>query len=97
MTRARIFRPSKTAMQSGRANSRTWLLEFAADGAHKGKKRPDDLMGWAGSADTLSQVSLGFDSLDEAKAFAERKGIAFDVCEDNRRQIKPRSYSENFR
>ena len=66
MARARIFRPAKNAMQSGRAQLRKWVLEYEP----VTPRRPDPLMGWATAEDTLDQVSLRFATLDEAIAFA---------------------------
>ena len=91
--RARIYRPAKSAMQSGRANTRAWILEFEPRMA----KRPDPLMGWAGSADTLGQVRLRFASKEEAVAYASRHGIDFWVMPERDRRIPLRSYAENFR
>ena len=68
MARARIYRPTKTAMQSGRAQARKWILEYEA----ATPRRPDPLMGWASADDTLNEVQLRFDTPDEAVAFAEK-------------------------
>ena len=94
MTEVRIFRPAKTAMQSGRAKTKQWTLEFVP-GA---REEPDPLMGWAGSPDTRNQVRLSFDTKDEAVAFAERNGYGYTVADDvPARKPKPKSYSDNFR
>ncbi len=92
MGSVRIFKPAKTAMQSGRANTKRWLLEFdPAD-----RLEADALMGWAGSHDTNRQLRLWFASKEEAVAFAERKGLTYRVEEPNLRAIKPRVYADNF-
>ena len=71
---ARIFRPSKTAMQSGKAKSAEWVLEFEpTDG-----RRPDPLMGWTQTADTEGQVRLNFETKEEAVRYADQHGIAYD-------------------
>lgn len=89
----RIYQPSKTAMQSGRRNTHKWLLVFEPDG-----RRPiDPLMGWVGSEDTRSQLRLRFDSRDEAVAFAERNGLAYDVFEPQPVVARPKSYADKFR
>ncbi len=88
----RIYRPAKTAMQSGRANTKRWLLEFDS----VDRIEADALMGWAGSNDTNRQLRLWFPSKEEAVAFAERKGLEFRIEEPNQRVIKPRSYADNF-
>mgnify|MGYP000076623339 FL=1 len=93
MTEARIYQPTKTAMQSGHANSRRWVLEFEPSG----RKDHDLLMGWVGSADTLGQVCIKFESKDEAIAFATKKGLDFQVHEPTRRRIRPKAYADNFR
>ena len=93
MTEARIYRPAKTAMQSGQANTRKWVLEFEPAVA----KTIDPLMGWTGSADTREQVHMTFDSKDEAVAFAKKNGLAFRVEEPKARRIRPKNYADNFR
>ena len=75
MARARIFRPAKTAMQSGRAQTRKWVLEYEP----ATPRQPDPLMGWASAADTLNEVQLRFDTRDEAVAFADRSGLDYTV------------------
>ena len=92
MTQARISRPVKNVMQSGRANVGTWVLEFEPEAA----KRPDPLMGWANSSDTRGQVRLRFASRDEAVAFAQSNGLSYRILEPKERRIRPKSYSGNF-
>ncbi|MCP2670145.1 ETC complex I subunit [Maricaulaceae bacterium EIL42A08] len=89
---ARIYRPSKTAMQSGRAKTRHWVLEFEPAMA----KRPDPLMGWASTGDTRRQVRLNFESRDEAVAYAKKYGIAFQVIEARETPRKIKAYADNF-
>ncbi len=92
MRQARIFQPAKTAMQSGRAGTRRWVLEF-----EPGAPRvADPLMGWIGSGDTMRQVRLTFDSRDDAVAYAERNGIPYRVEEPHGRRIRPKNYAANF-
>ncbi len=93
MTEARIYRPAQNAMQSGRANTRKWVLEFEPAAA----KIIDPLMGWTGSADTREQVHMTFDSRDEAVAFAKKNGLAFRVEEPKTQRIRPKNYADNFR
>ena len=93
MTEARIYRPAKTAMQSGQANTRKWVLEFEPAAA----KIIDPLMGWTGSADTREQVHMTFDSKDMAVAFAKKNGLAFRVGKPKARRIRPKNYADNFR
>ena len=89
---ARIFRPARTAMQSGRAKTRLWELEFAPSSA----RRSDPLMGWTQSADMNGQVRLSFDSREEAVAYAQRHGIAFEVLPDQKPDRILKAYADNF-
>ena len=90
---ARIYQRPKNAMQSGRAGTDDWLLEFVPAEA----KKPDPLMGWAGSGDVNRQVRLSFASADEARAYAERYGIEARVIPTPPRQLKIQAYADNFR
>ena len=90
---ARIFQRSKNAMQSGKARADDWVLEFESHA----RKRPDPLMGWSGGADTQSQVSLTFKTLDEARAYADRYGIAHHVVPPAERKLRIQSYADNFK
>lgn len=90
---ARIYQRPKNAMQSGKARTDQWLLEFEPAMA----KRPDPLMGWAGSGDTQAQVVLTFASAEEAKAYADRYGIEVHVIPTPPRRLKLQSYADNFR
>ena len=89
---ARIYQPAKSAMQSGRANTRQWLLEFE----QSEKRNIDGLMGWTGSADTQAQVCLRFLSRGEAESYAKKNGIVYDVKEPQMRRVRPKSYTDNF-
>lgn len=90
---ARIFQRPKNAMQSGRAGTGQWLLEFAPTEA----KRADPVMGWAGSGDTQSQVTLTFASQTDAKDYADRYGIAAEVHATPPRRLKLQTYADNFK
>jgi hypothetical protein len=90
---ARIYKPAKSAMQSGMARTKQWILEFEQD-----KPREiEPLMGWTSSGDTRQQLRLWFDTKEEAMAYAEREGIAYRVEEP--REVKRRimAYSDNFK
>ncbi|HEX4694224.1 ETC complex I subunit [Sphingomonas sp.] len=93
MTTARIYQRPKNAMQSGRAYTDRWVLEFESSEA----KRPDPLTGWAGSGDTREQVHLFFPSAEAAIAYAEKAGIAFTVVPAPERKLKLQAYADNFR
>ena len=92
--RARIYRPAKTAMQSGTAKTHQWVLEYAPAQA----REVDPLMGWTSSADTQTQVRLRFDTREAAVAYAEAHQIAAVVQEPKERQpnLRPGGYGENF-
>ncbi len=93
MAQARIYQRAKTAMQSGRAQTRKWVLEYLPATA----RRPDPLMGWASAEDTLNEVRLQFGTLDKARAFAEREGLDYTIFAPQRAVGKPKNYADNFR
>jgi len=90
---ARIYQRPKNAMQSGRARTDDWVLEFIPAEA----KKPDPLMGWAGSGDTSEQVVLSFASAGEAQAYADKYGIEARVIPTPPRKLKLQAYADNFR
>jgi len=92
MTEVRIYKPAKTAMQSGRGNTRGWVLEYEPEQAI----RADPLMGWIGSGDTRQQVRLKFDSKEDAIAFAKKNGLSARVQEPRSRRVRPKNYADNF-
>jgi hypothetical protein len=89
---ARIFRPAKTAMQSGQGNTREWVLAFEP----AAPRLPDPLMGWTQTGDMDGQIRLTFETLQEAVAYAERYGIAFEVLPDPERKKIIKGYADNF-
>lgn len=93
MTQARIYQRIKNSMQSGRAGTGTWVLEFEAAEA----KRPDPLTGWAGSGDTRGQVLLSFPTLDAAQTYAAREGLTVSVVAPAARTLKLQAYADNFK
>lgn len=90
---ARIFRPAKSAMQSGLANTKMWVLEYEPEAA----RRVEPLMGWTSSTDMKSQVHLAFDTKEEAIAYAERNGLPYTLSEPHVRQHQAKSYADNFK
>lgn len=92
--RARIYQPSRNAMQSGMAKTHGWVLEFAPES----RREVDPLMGWTGSSDMHSQVRLHFDTKEEALEYVAEHGIDADVLAPHQRKpnIRPRGYGENF-
>jgi hypothetical protein len=91
--KARIYKPVKSAMQSGRANTVEWVLEYEQETP----RRPEPLMGWVGADDTLNQVRLKFLTREAAIAFAEKEGFEYTVVETHARKVKPQSYIDNFK
>jgi hypothetical protein len=90
--KARIYKPAKTAMQSGSGKTDQWLLEFVSDD----KKFVEPLMGWVGSRDTTRQIKLFFGTEAEAIAYAQAHDIPYELKEPKGRKIKPKSYAANF-
>ena len=91
--RARIYQPARTAMQSGKAKTGRWVLEFDPEQP----KKIDPLMGYTTSGDMKSQIRLVFDTREEAVAYARKQGLAFRVQEPKEIKRRQISYSDNFR
>jgi len=89
---ARIYRPAKTAMQSGKANTQAWVLEFEP----KSARRSDPLMGWTQSSDMDGQVVLSFETSDEAVRYATAHGIAFQLIDPKPAKRIIKAYADNF-
>ncbi len=91
---ARVYRPAKSAMSSGQAKSRDWILEYAG----ASRRQVDPLMGWTSSDDTQAQVRLRFPTKEAALDYATDRGIDVVVTEPKVRKpnIRPRGYGENF-
>jgi len=90
---ARIYQIQKNALQSGKALTRKWVLEFAPSEA----KKADPLTGWAGSGDTQQQVKLSFPSEEAARAYADKQGIAYTLIPTAPKSLKIQAYADNFR
>ena len=91
MPLARIYLPTKNAMQSGKAKDE-WVLEFVPD-------KPlftDDLMGWTGMSDTSRQIHLKFPSADAAVAYAEGKSLAYELETPSPASQVKKAYADNF-
>jgi hypothetical protein len=89
---ARISRPAKNAMQSGRGKMDSWIVEFEADAV----RTRDPLMGWTSAAETATQVKLIFETREDAIAYCQRNSIAHRVVEPKQPKRIPRAYSDNF-
>ncbi len=90
---ARIYQPSKSAMQSGRGKTHDWVLQYEPSGP----RNIEPLMGWTSSADTQAQIKLKFASKDEAIAYAKNNGIPYTVEEPVERKVAKKSYADNFK
>jgi hypothetical protein len=89
---ARIYKPAKTAMQSGTAKTKLWALDYEPEEA----RVVEPLMGWTSSGDMKQQVRLFFETKEEAIAYCERQGIPFKVSEPNEQVRRTIAYSDNF-
>jgi hypothetical protein len=89
---ARIYRPAKTAMQSGTAKTRDWALDYEPEEP----RAVEPLMGWTSSGDMKQQIRLFFDSKDEAVAYCERHGIAYQVFDGRQPARRRIAYADNF-
>ena len=92
MAVARIYKPAKTAMQSGTAKTKEWVLDFEPEAA----REVEPLMGWTSSADMRQQVRLRFDNAEEAVAYCERHGIPYQLFGEKPATRRIMSYSDNF-
>lgn len=90
---ARIYQVTKMVNSSGQARSGHWLLEFESER----RARPDPLTGWAGGTDMQAQVSLPFDTCEQAVAYAQREGVAYHVVPPTTRKLRIQSYADNFK
>ena len=90
---AKIYRPAKTAMQSGKAKTHLWVLEF--DQAQP--RRLDPILGYTSSGDMKQQLRLTFETLEQAVAYAEREGIEYRVIQPKEANRQVVSYTDNFK
>ena len=91
MKKAKIYKPTKTVMQSGERNTKNWILEF--DTLNTGI---NPLMGWESSKDTMSEVKLAFSTKDQATTYAKKNNIDYYIVEPQKRKIIKKSYTDNF-
>ena len=91
MKRAKIYIPSKTAMQSGRGKTKKWLLSFETKNT-----KTNPLMGWESGEDTLSEVVLKFSSKEKAIEYAKKNNILYQVIEPKKSNFIIKSYADNF-
>lgn len=93
MTNVKIYQPAKTTMQSGRAKTKKWILEYDL----ATKRAPEEVIGWIASGDTLNQVKMSFDTSEQAIAYATKMGWSYTLAEPHARTIKGRTYLDNFK
>jgi hypothetical protein len=91
MRKAKIYKPAKTAMQSGRGKSHLWVLEY-----EKLNTGINPLTGWQTSHDTLSEIKLEFDTKEHALSYVKKNNINYYIVESNERKLIKKSYSDNF-
>jgi hypothetical protein len=89
--RAKIYQPVKTAMQSGKARTKFWILEFTRSNSNK-----DFVMGWTSSSNTGEQVKLKFETQEQAIAYANENNILFDLTTQKKIKLIIKAYADNF-
>jgi hypothetical protein len=91
MKKAKIYKPTKSAMQSGKGNIKKWVLEFETD-----DNSISPLMGWESSSDTMSEIKLEFITKEQAVDFVKANNIEYNVIEPQKQKIIIKSYADNF-
>ncbi|MBD1140145.1 ETC complex I subunit [Pelagibacterales bacterium SAG-MED38] len=91
MKKAKIYKPNKTAMQSGLGKTNKWILEFETNNPTK-----NPLMGWESSSDTYSELRLEFSTKELAIDYARKKKIMFEIIDSKKRKTVKKSYADNF-
>ena len=91
MKKAKIYKPSKTAMQSGMKKFDKWIIEFITEDPGR-----NPLMGWESSSDTYSELNLEFKSKDLAIEYAKKNNIDYELIDSKKRKISKKSYADNF-
>ena len=91
MKKAKIYKPSKTSMQSGYRKTKNWILQFDTLDT-----KINPLMGWESSVDTMSEIKLEFSTKEQAINYAEKNNIDYYVLEPKKRKLIIKSYSDNF-
>ena len=91
MRKAKIYKPTKSAMQSGKRNSKNWILEHDTE-----NNSYNPLMGWESSKDMMNEVKLEFETKDQAINYAKKNNILYYIVEPKKAKIIKRSYTDNF-
>lgn len=89
---AKIYKPAKNAMQSGKAKTKNWILEFRSENT----RCVDELMGWTGNSDTKAQLKMKFETLDEAEKFAQSHNIDYIIITPKQPKLIKQAYADNF-
>jgi hypothetical protein len=89
--KAKIYQPVKTAMQSGKARTKFWILEFTKSNSNK-----DFVMGWISSSNTGEQIKLKFETQEQAIAYANENNILFDLTTHKKNKLIIKAYADNF-
>ncbi|NBO19780.1 MAG: ETC complex I subunit [Proteobacteria bacterium] len=93
MAKALIYRPEKSAMQSGKGKTRAWVLRFKPEKPYF----VENLMGWVGMSDMPQEVQLTFPSREAAVSYAKQQNLPFDVVEPHNRALRVQAYADNFK
>ena len=80
-------------MQSGKARTNSWVLEYDRNTA----RTPEPLMGWVSSGDTMNQVLMNFETQKKAVSFAKQKGWDYRILPSHEKTVKPRNFGDNFK
>ena len=91
MTKAKIYKPAKTAMQSGNSKFNKWILEYTTI-----NRVTNPLMGWESSSNTLDEIKLEFSTKELALDYVKKNKIDYELIEPKKRKIVKKSYSNNF-
>jgi ETC complex I subunit conserved region len=89
---ARIYKPARTAMQSGTAKTKNWVLDYEPEQP----RQVEPLMGWTSSGDMRQQLRLRFETKEEAVAYCERQGIPYQITEEKEPARRIIAYADNF-
>ena len=89
--KAKIYKPTKTSMQSGLGKTKKWVLEYIDESTSI-----NPLMGWESSTDTLGEVVLKFSSKEKAVEYAKKNSISYKLIEPKKKEFVIKSYADNF-
>ncbi|MES2961755.1 MAG: NADH dehydrogenase ubiquinone Fe-S protein 4 [Pseudomonadota bacterium] len=91
--KVKIFRPAKSAMQSGKRNIKKWLMEPIEE---NNIRSVSPVTGWVSASNTSSQLEFVFENKEEAIKFAEKRGFEYEVEEPKEAVVVKKSYAANF-